>query len=303
MSSKTHDSIKSKESKKVESSKKMEKETVEKIVNEKSVEQSSNEEKEDVNEASKEVVEESVEGNNEPETSPKSTKKSEKKEKKEKKVPIKRTITSKSLRKFTERELKDGLNYLIDQKLVPKRPELGPINKLSKETLIKYCKPWAMANYYKAVCDQREEREKNAPIITEKQRRIIKKLNDYSVKNITACIKDLKVEIKNTYAMKKEDLSQAVALHERGHDILDAVRKLEKKQAEERENAKLEKQKQEEEQDSSESDGGSSQVSDSESEEEPVKSSKSKSKKRERSDSDESDSESSEEVSKKSKKR
>jgi len=169
--------------------------------------------------------------------------------KKESKPTVKRTLTSKSLRKFSERELKDGLKYLIEMKQVPQRLELGNINKLSKEALIKYCKPWAMANYYQAVLQQREVREKNAPVITEKQKRIIRKLNRYSVKNILVCIKNLKVDIKNTYSMKKEELSQAVALSDRAMDTLYSVRELEDKQEQDKENLKIEKQKQKEESD------------------------------------------------------
>src|SRR5207244_927855 len=65
------------------------------------------------------------------------------------KSPFKRTITSRTLKVFTERELRDGLDYLIKNNLVPHRPELGNIRKLNKDALTKYCQPWAMANYYK----------------------------------------------------------------------------------------------------------------------------------------------------------
>src|SRR5436309_2449146 len=70
---------------------------------------------------------------------------SSKKKKKSSIIPVKRTITSKNLKSFTETELRNGLKYMLDKKLIPKRPELGNINKLSHDALTSYCRPYSYA--------------------------------------------------------------------------------------------------------------------------------------------------------------
>jgi len=202
-------------------------------------------------------------------------KKKPKKKKKESDVPaIKRTITSKTLRKFTEKELRDGLQFLIDKKLIPKRTDLGSVKKLSKDMLIKYCKPWATANFFQAVLQQKEYREKNAPSLTKMQRKIIHKLKYFSAKNILLCIKDQKLDIKNTYSMKKDELCLAIALSEKAKDVLDAVRALERRQEQDREEARQKELSEKKSQEQSSSASSSEEEGESSSDTPPRKSKK-----------------------------
>lgn len=147
---------------------------------------------------------------------------------KKKKKVFHRSITTKHLRAFSETALRDGLKSLLDKKIVPSTGV--NINKLSHEQLVTYCPVWAVANYYKAIIEQKEVREKNAPVLTEKQKRIRSKLEKHSVKNILACMSTADVKISGSYAMNKADLSQAVAMHEKGLDILHLVRDLQAQQ-------------------------------------------------------------------------
>jgi hypothetical protein len=151
-----------------------------------------------------------------------------------KKAPLKRIITSKNLKKFSDDDLRTGLQELLKKGLIPHRPEFGNINKLQRATLFKYVKPWAVANLYKTCLEVKEAREKSAPVFNEQQKKDIEKLSKHSKKNLEISVKELHIDVKNMYSIKKEHLIQAVVLNGKAKETLSAVKVLSAVQEDER---------------------------------------------------------------------
>lgn len=158
---------------------------------------------------------------------------------------LKRTINSRTiLSNFSEAEIRAGLNYMIENGLIPKDDAKGPLNKMSKPILVKYAPAWAMANLYDYILKHKMEIDASAPKLTDVQEKYLKKFENHSAENIRKCIKNQNIEVKNLHGMKKEELVRFAALHGKARDILIAVRVLEETQADDR---KLEKERKEKE--------------------------------------------------------
>lgn len=194
----------------------------------------------------------------------------------EKEIKKKRTITCRSLNGFDTEDIRSAIAYMVKQHLIPDRPEFGSISKATREILLKYCMPWAMANLYVEVVRQRELREQNAPVLTERQQKIQTRLEKHSSKNVIEAIKNLNdkytpkpkktaeqkeaekkaqkngekiekqpryIEIEGLHNFKKDRLVIAVCQHEKAREIYKEVKRLAEEQEEVRKQLKEEKEK------------------------------------------------------------
>lgn len=135
-----------------------------------------------------------------------------------------------------ERELREALAFMKskENQLIPNRPELGPLKKLSKDALIHYCPSWALANLYSVVCNFRDQKNQNAPVFSKTQSLLVRAFKQCSSKNIAIAVKSLALDIKNLSSMKKDDVITAIVLHPQGSKVLEATLLLEDKQENEK---------------------------------------------------------------------
>lgn len=128
------------------------------------------------------------ESSKEPQATPINDGKKKKKEG-EHKQPLHRTITSKNLQRFEERDLRAAIEFLLEKKVIPRNLDLGSVKKMNKEQLIKYAPTWALANVYEEAFKCHQARKNSTPVLDESQNKIYQKLSTYSINSISQALK------------------------------------------------------------------------------------------------------------------
>lgn len=136
-------------------------------------------------------------------------------------------ITAKHVSKFTEKEIRDGLDGLLKKNILNRKQltDIGTLKKTPKDVLIRMLPVYILPNLVVEILEQKQLKKENAPVFNNKQSILAEKLEKCAIRHILSAIKksglategpDMKV---NVSAMKKQDLIAFVVCSEESKEI------------------------------------------------------------------------------------
>lgn len=158
-----------------------------------------------------------------------------------KKESFKRKVTRRTIENnYSRLEILDAIKHLLEKKCIPQRTEFGGINKLNKESLLRYADPWAMANIQKIIEESRKQKTELMTGLSVEKMQVFSYLDEnHTCKELGLAIrgtfesakeaegsnkKRKHAEIPNLYSLKKHQLILAILNHPRCDDIVHTLK-------------------------------------------------------------------------------